>query len=365
MSLIEKAAKRLEQLKNAGVDISGAVALEETRTTPEAPLAPAQAPVIAAVPAPQAQSQPPVPTPAVEAAVFRRNSHRHEETVPPPTPQRAAASPAPSRPTVPAPPAAGAPRRTAPHVEIDLIGLQEAGFLSPAAPNTQLAHELRIVKRPLLRNAQGKGAAKVKDANLIMVTSALPGEGKSFVSLNLALSIAMELDSTVLFIDADVIKPSLPRMLRIPKSIGLMDLLTDRNMQVADVLHKTNIDRFSYMQAGTGHPRAAELLASDAMADLVQELGKRYPDRIILFDSPPLLATTESRVLASHMGQIVMVVEEGRTRIASVKEAMATVESCPVVMSLLNKATTTTGTGYYGTYGSYGAYGSSAREANG
>lgn len=355
MSLIEKAARRLEQLKNAGVDISGTTALEQA--------APAAAP----------DPTPATPLAAAEPAALRATAPRA-----PATPVAAAPTAAPVAPAATVAPAAlvsttpESPRATpspakfvgtsaSQKIDIDLIAMRAAGFLSTEAANTQLAHELRIVKRPLLRNAQGKGGTRVQDGNLIMVTSALPGEGKSFVSLNLALSIAMELDSTVLYIDADVIKPSLPRMLDLPRRRGLMDLLTNRSVQVQDVLLKTNIDRFTIMQAGTPHERAAELLASDTMVELVQEIGRRYPDRIVLFDSPPLLATTESRVLASHMGQIVLVVEEGRTRIGTVKEALATIESCPVVMTLLNKTSGAMGTGYYGYYGSYGA---SAREAN-
>lgn len=340
MSLIEKAAHRLEQLKNAGVNISGTTALEQD-----------QAP---AVRDPKTVAS----TPPAEPAVFRHNAPRSPlapQSRPDTSPAGPTAAREPSR-SAPVPPkAVGASGSQ--KIDIDLVSMCASGFLSADAPNTQLAHEMRIVKRPLLRNAQGKGGIQVKDGNLIMVTSALPGEGKSFVSLNLALSIAMELDSTVLYVDADVIKPSLPRMLDLPRRRGLMDLLTNRSVQVHDVLLKTNIDRFTIMQAGTPHERAAELLASDTMVEVVQEIGRRYPDRIVLFDSPPLLATTESRVLASHMGQIVLVVEEGRTRVGTVKEALATVDACPVVMTLLNKTTGAMGTGYYGYYGSYGTSG--------
>lgn len=224
------------------------------------------------------------------------------------------------------------------YVEIDLDRLHSVGVVTPNAPRSLIGDEFRIIKRPLLRNVQGKGAAEIKNANLIMVTSSLPGEGKSFSSINLAISMAMELDHTVLLIDADVSRPSVLNILGLPPRKGLMDVLTSNNMQLGDVLLKTNIEKLSLLPAGTPHPRATELLASDAMNSLLEELAERYSDRIIVFDSPPLLVTTESRVLATHMGQIVMVVECNRTAQAAVKQALAAIEACPIKMMLLNKA---------------------------
>jgi exopolysaccharide/PEP-CTERM locus tyrosine autokinase len=145
-----------------------------------------------------------------------------------------------------------------------------------------------------------------------MVTSALAGEGKSFTSVNLALSIAAELDNTVMLVDADVARPSVLRMLGLPQGPGLLDVLEER-VDLSDVLLKTSVEKLTLLPSGTPHPRATELLASDAMTHLLDDMAKRYPDRIIIFDSPPLLLTTESRVLASHMGQVVVVVHAERT----------------------------------------------------
>jgi receptor protein-tyrosine kinase len=189
-----------------------------------------------------------------------------------------------------------------------------------------------------------------------MVTSALPKEGKTFVAINLALSIALEVDSTVLLVDADVANPSVARVMNLPQRKGLMDLLTSDRLEVADVLLKTNVDKLSLLPAGTPHPRATELLASQAMADLVAEMASRYPDRILVFDSPPLLLTTEARVLASHMGQIVMVVESDRTSQMAVTRAIETIESCPIVLMVLNRALRSEIGNYYGYgYSSYAA----------
>jgi receptor protein-tyrosine kinase len=234
---------------------------------------------------------------------------------------------------------------------IDLARLQAAGFVTPDAAESKLLHEFRVIKRPLIQNAKGKGAAPVANGNLIMVTSSLPGEGKSFVSLNLAMSIAMEVDTRVLLVDADVLRPTIPKLLGLPPARGLMDVLTDPDLTVGDVLLKTNVERLSLMLAGTPRRDSSELLASEAMRRLVRELSERYADRIIVFDSPPLLATTEPRVLASNMGQVVVVVEAERTTHGTLESALATVETCPVVLTMLNKAPESESGSYYGYYG--------------
>jgi receptor protein-tyrosine kinase len=299
VGLIEQAAKRLEELRRAGIEV---------------PLADGGGTAVAAPP--QAESSP-VPPPETEAA--------------------------------PAEP----PRRSK-TVEIDLARLAAAGYVTPTAPRSRLADEMRMIKRPLVSNAQGKSAAPVQAANLIMVTSALPGEGKTFMSINLAISIAMELDTTVLLVDADVARPAIPDRLGLSNDRGLLDLLTSRDIDVADAMLRTNIERLSVLTAGTPHSRATELLASEGMERLVDEMASRYPDRILVFDAPPLLSSTESRVLATHMGQIVLVVEADRTPQASVRQALAAVEQCPVVMTVLNKIERSETGSYYGSYGAYG-----------
>lgn len=318
MSLIEKAVQRLEELKRAGVG-----AEPEADEAPPAPASPAR-PVAAASPKDAAR-------PAKPAA-----------------PEKTAAAPA------------EAQRGSARAVEIDLTRLAEAGLVTPDAPRSRVADEFRVIKRPLLSNAQGKGPAPIKNGNLIMVTSSLPGEGKSFSSINLAMSIAMELDSTVLLVDADVARPSMLKILGLPPAKGLMDVLSGDRLDLGDVLLRTNVGKLSILPAGTSHQRATELLASEAMNHLLDEMATRYSDRIIIFDSPPLVVTTEARALATHMGQIVLVVEADRTTHGTVKQALATLESCPVVMLMLNKGPYSGGEGYYGYsgYGSYGGYGS-------
>ncbi len=249
-----------------------------------------------------------------------------------------------------------APVQTSKRVEINLDALAAAGIVSPTAPRSQIADQYRVIKRPLIANAMGKGATIIENGNLIMVTSSLPGEGKSFTAINLAISIAAELDNTVMLVDADVARPSVLRVLGLQPGPGLLDLLLDDSADLSTMLLKTNIDKLTILPSGTPHERATEMLASDAMTRLLADMGKRYSDRIIVFDSPPLLLTTESRVLATHMGQIVMVVQAEKTLRADVQEALATIEACPVKMMVLNQARSTM-TGGYG-YGYGKGYGS-------
>jgi protein-tyrosine kinase len=222
-------------------------------------------------------------------------------------------------------------------VELDLNRMRDLGMVTAAGGRTRLLEDFRVIKRPLLQRAFAERAEGEKPGNLIMVTSSLPGEGKTYCAINLAMSIAMELDHTVLLVDADVARPSVLRSLGLPAHRGLMDILVDDKIDMADVMLRTNVDTLSILPAGTSTPRATELLASSSMSTLVSEIANRYRDRIVIFDSPPLLLTSESRVLASHMGQIVMVIEAQTTTQHAVKEALRQLESYPNVNLIYNK----------------------------
>ena len=317
-SLIEQAAKRLEELRRAGVEsVSDAAPVASHDRVDESP-----------------------PTP--EAMVLALEGRAHAHAFSTSTNENHRALRAGESPTVDA--------RTARHVNIDFARLKARGFVTPDASTTQIAEEFRVIKRPIIRNALGQGGARVKNGNLIMVTSALPGEGKTFTSVNLALSIATEVDSTVLLVDGDVAHPSIPQMLGAPHGPGLLDLMTRDDLDFSDALVKTNIDKLTLLPAGSRHRRSTELLASEQMASLLREMASRYRDRIIIFDSPPLLATTEARVLAANMGQIVMVVAADATSQHAVNQALATVEGCEIVLMVLNKASRTDVGTYYGYY---------------
>lgn len=245
---------------------------------------------------------------------------------------------------------------------VDLMRLKMMGALTPDAGRSKIAEEYRLIKRPLLTNALGHGDnPPIANGNLIMVTSSVPGEGKSFTAINLAISMATELENTVLLVDADVAKSSVVRYLGLEAEKGLLDVLRDRDVQLADVLIKTDIAKLTVLPSGRGFAHATELLASSAMQNFVRDISSRYHDRIIIFDCPPILATSEATVLASYMGQIVFVVEAESTPQEAVKDALAHLSDCEYVGILLNKAPTrTSGGDYYGYgygYGGYGEYG--------
>jgi exopolysaccharide/PEP-CTERM locus tyrosine autokinase len=325
MDLVEKAAQRLAQLQKAGVEVPAPEA------TPGA-VPPAK---------PGAES---IPTPERFTQALER-AHATDARTAGSAPAKAATHAAPAY--SPRVASDAGPRSKAVH--IDLEALAAAGFVTPQAQRSQIADEFRVIKRPIIRNARERTGARAERANLVMVTSAIPAEGKSFVALNLAMSIALEFDSTALLVDADVANPSLMRMTHLPPaSKGLLDLLTSTDTKLHDVLLRTNVEKLTLLPSGTAHGRATEMLASETMAALLEEMALRYPDRILVFDSPPLLATTEARALASHMGQILMVVEADRTAQALVKHALETIESCPVVMMVLNKAPRPDVGSYYG-----------------
>ncbi|WP_034348438.1 XrtA-associated tyrosine autokinase [Noviherbaspirillum massiliense] len=242
------------------------------------------------------------------------------------------------------------PRKVSPRQDMDLARLRQHGMVVPNVEKSQVAEEFRFIKRPLLKNAARTGEDAGNRSNLIMVTSALPGEGKTFCAINLAMSIAMEVDHRVLLVDADVARPSVLRTLGLESGPGLMDLLLDEQLDVADVLLRTNVERLSILPAGKSDKNATELLASQGMSRLLAEIGSRYSDRIVIFDSPPLLLTSEARVLASQMGQIAVVVEAEKTTQNALRDALRKIEACTNVSLIYNKSrgfADADGYGYY------------------
>lgn len=241
-----------------------------------------------------------------------------------------------------------------PHYSFNYNALSQQGFLTPNSERNSVAEEYRSLKRPILMNAFGKGAVPVERGNLVMVVSAEPGEGKTFSAFNLAMSMAMERDKTVLLVDSDVVRSTLTKMLGMDNQLGLLDVLKDKHIQLNDVIVNTDLPNFSILPAGKAQMNSTELLASEEMERVAADLSSRYSDRIILFDAPPILATTESIVLAHLMGQIVMVVEAGKTLQNVVTTALSQLDQDKVIGLLLNKCRRGFRSEYYGGYGYYG-----------
>jgi protein-tyrosine kinase len=242
-------------------------------------------------------------------------------------------------------------KRTRQRASIDLNRLATLGYLTPDKPNQRIAEELRVIKRRLLLNAAGLGDRPLDQSNLIMVTSSMPEEGKTFTAINLAISIAMEMDRTVLLVDADSSRASATRTLAIDTELGWTDLLSRSDLDMADVLVKTNVDTLTVLPAGNTLSGISEYMASKKTAAIFNELARRYRDRIIIFDSPPLLATTEVDILASLVGQIVVVVEAERTRQSDLLTAVGRLDSRNKAVGLvLNKCNEPHETTYYEDY---------------
>jgi receptor protein-tyrosine kinase len=324
MDLIQRAAERLKRDNDLSL-VEKAAAKIAPPASPSAPRA-----VVAELlePPPQVPSPAPAPLPDPSPAA-----------APPATPD-SAASPA---------------RRPGRYLTLDLGKLQVAGFVTPTGSRTRIAEEFRVIKRPILLRAFATGDERIESGNLMMVTSAKPGEGKTFTAINLAMSMASERDIHVLLVDADVQRPSVFQVLGLPPQKGLLDVLSDSNLSPADVLTRTNIRNLTLMAAGTPSLATTELLASQKMISLMQDIATRYQDRIVILDAPPVLASSEPSVLALHVGQIILVVEAGKTGRRAVEQTLTYIGGCPNISIVFNKADSGSGRDEFGGYG-YGYY---------
>lgn len=240
--------------------------------------------------------------------------------------------------------------------ELDRDALRAAGLIAPENEERKLADEYRQIKRPLIANAFGKRAAKVEGGQLIMVASALPGDGKTFTCINLALSLAQEKDYDVVLVDADVAKPHISQLFNLQDHKGLLDLIEDPTLKLDQLIVRTDVPGLKLVPSGRSRAQATELLASSRMDEVIAGLLANHPNRIVLFDSPPLLITSESTVLAGLMGQILVVVKAGATPQAAIEEAVGSLDPAKAVNLVLNQAKGVDRPGYWGNY--YQGYGS-------
>ena len=254
------------------------------------------------------------------------------------------------------------------YVALDLKGISARGYLTPGAGRTPLAQQMRRLKRQLLLQVQRAGAQPVDpDApptNLIMVTSSLPGEGKTFTAINLAMSMAAELDHRVLLVDADSSRGDISRQFGLQSRHGLSGLLQEGREYFDEEILETNVEHLAILPAGQPVEAIDELFASATMAGIVRGLALADPERIVIFDSSPLLAATEAATLARLMGQVLLVVEANSTPQDAVMRSLGLLEGCANVSLMLNKSTADdTGYGYgYTSYGEQEAGSSSGRQ---
>ncbi|MDZ3832534.1 MAG: AAA family ATPase [Sphingopyxis sp.] len=241
---------------------------------------------------------------------------------------------------------------------IDRDRLAANGMIVPGMPVTGISEEYRIVKRELIRNFSGSGNRPVLPrGHRVLIASANPGEGKTFSAVNLALSLATEADHDVLLIDADIAKPSVLGALGLEDGPGLMDALADARLPLGECLIQTDIPGLKVMPAGTQHMHDTELLASARTEALLARLEQGAPGRILILDSPPVLAASPAAVLAGHVGQLIMVVRADETLESSLRDAIGLMGGCPHIQLLLNGVKFSPGGRRFGTY--YGQGGAS------
>ena len=285
MNLIEQATRRLEELRRAGIQVPGA-GLEPV-------VADATAMRVVDAPAPEA----PVAEPANDRSIGKISRE----------------------------------------VTIDLDRLAAQGYLTPMLSDRVLAEQIRIIKQAVLKNVEDAATRGLR-RNLVLVTSATAGEGKTFFSMNVAMSLAMEVDFHALLVDADVLRPSVLERYGIESGPGLLDLAARPELDISDVLLRTNVPKLSLLPAGKQTHKSAELISSAYIDSLLTELSERYADRLVIFDAPPILVSSGARHLATRVGQVIMVVQADSADSRAVSQAFEAVDSCPLVSTVLNRS---------------------------
>lgn len=242
---------------------------------------------------------------------------------------------------------APAPASSLPPIVLDRAALRSAGLMPPEQETDLITRQYRKIKHPLVARAMGRGVPREPKGYLIMIASAMAGEGKTFTAMNLALSLSLEKDVEVLLVDADVPKPQLTHVLGLANAPGLLDVLRDPQRDVETLIRPTNVPSLSFLPVGVGAEEATELLSSARMERAAALLGQRNSRRIVVFDSPPLLQTTESPALARAAGQIVVVVRAETTPQPVLLDALNTLQGHPAVSLVLNQSTQSGAAPYY------------------
>jgi exopolysaccharide/PEP-CTERM locus tyrosine autokinase len=243
--------------------------------------------------------------------------------------------------------------KAASRLAIDVNALRVGGYVPEISKDRQFADQYRRIKRPLIEKALS-GDHAGGEPRIIIVTSAVPGDGKTFTSINLAFSMALERDISILLVDSDVAKHHITDIFGLRQHKGLLDSLTDETIDPETLVVPTSTRGLSILPAGTRVDGTAELLSSNRMRQIVTLLCSRNPRRILLLDSPPLLITNEGRALVKIAGQVVLVVRAGETPRHAVKAAIEMVDEKQAGGVILNQAKVGLTDGYYG-YGVYGA----------
>ena len=235
-------------------------------------------------------------------------------------------------------------------VHLDFERLRAAGHVPTEAMASQIDDEIRRIKWPLLKAVRGGEGVKPARNNVILVTSAMPGEGKTFASLNLALSIVRDRELRVVLVDGDVARPGLTPAIGLEGRPGLNDVLEDPSRDASSVTYQTDVDGLFFVPAGKWHPHAPEFFAGSRMPQVVEELCARAGNGVVIFDSPPLMATNEAQVATRYAGQVLLVVQADATPQQAVVDAIALVDKGAPVSAVLSRCEPSVLSRYYGRY---------------
>lgn len=240
--------------------------------------------------------------------------------------------------------------RPGPEAKIDRALLAERGMLVPGAPIGALVEEFRLVKRQLLTTARGVRVRAGDLSRTILVTSAQPDDGKTYCALNLAISMAAERDLEILLIDADFAKPDVMARLGLSEGRGLLDALADPQVELESCIVRTDIPHLSLLPCGTKSNADTELVASARTGELIAELLAADPRRVLIFDSPPVLAASPAAALAHHAGQVMLVVRADRTSEGDLRESVDLLDGCEEIQLVLNAVSFAPGGRRFGSY---------------
>ena len=304
-------------------------------------------------------------------SIVERALQKAQQAAKPAAGSEPAASPGePAQPPAPLPGTASAPpwrrersaddltltsRDLKPIVEISVDRLRAEGRLPSADLARQSDDEMRRIKWPLLNAIKGRGGVPPTRNNIILVTSAVPGEGKTFTSLNLALSIVRDREMRVILVDGDVARPGLTPALGLEGRPGLNDVLEDTNLDVNSVIYQTDVEGLFFVPAGKWHEQAPEFFAGSRMPEVIAALSERAGNGVIIVDSPPLLATNEAQAVGRYVGQVLLVVRSDSTEQRAVLDAIALLDKSTPVSAVLNCVEASAVSKYYGQY--YYGYG--------
>jgi protein-tyrosine kinase len=233
---------------------------------------------------------------------------------------------------------------------IDEPALKRAGLINWELIDNRVAEEFRVLQNELLRQGVRGEVISARRDNLIMVTSALQGEGKSFTALNLSAGIARHGQRRVLLVDADCKAGALAHLLDLPETPGLLDIVDGHGGDIAELTISTAIENLSFLPIGNSAPnRGAELLSGRRIGEIIQEIGRKYADSLVILDTPPCLLSSAPNTLAGVVHQTIVVVAANSTQEADVTATLELLSGCRQISLILNKIPPWTGHSF-GTY---------------